>query len=786
MPQVIPVVVKILATKLIAGITVGAIVKVAAAYAINRILNKSKGKGLGSGSGSQLTMSRDPSPARRIVYGETRASGPISFIHVSGNKNSTLGIAIMLAAHECDQIGAYLVEDVQVTPDETGAVTSGKYAGKLWINAHLGDQTTGDAGLIAMSGGAWTTAHALKGITYIACRLTYDTEVYAGGLPNFSVIMRGKRVLDPRTSITAFSRNPALILLDYLTNETFGLGATAGEIDTASFIAAANICDEGVTLAGGGTEPRYRCDGTFTTDAEPAVVIEQILATMAGSLVYAGGKFRCHAGAYVAPTITLDEGDLRGPIQFQPAAGIREVCNIVKGSYTSPVDLYQPRDIPQFRDSAHITADGEEIPADLDLAWVSSASQAQRLAKIHERASRLGGVLTLQCNLSALRVQAGDTIAVNNTRFGWDPKVFRVQECKFSVEAGGALGVDLICRETAASIWEWAAATDEHATDPAAEVENPDIDYSDMVGIGDTTGTPGTYDDLNGGTGGSTPEGIIAVQSRGGTWSYCGYTPYDGVEDSPPLRYRTETPSGTVVRKDYDTQHETLLATRTDTPIGPRTWVGCTEPTAGLWQSVQTAGGYCEAGTSGIDEPPSTAAAVEVGHLVCTYTNTCGAIGNGLGCCGNALGWCGVEYCGNAARTLSNPDTPDAAIARMLATAEWGAATTAIRTVPATWITGLYREARYRTEHTAGDPAVTTPTLIGLVPWQRYRLTVTLESRPVDEAGTPTGDGSWSAAGTRQHYFIADITGEGGIDWQVVEPTAGYETRVTSTLLEVA
>jgi len=373
MPQVIPVVVKILATKLIAGITVGAIVKVAAAYAINRILNKSKGKGLGSGSGSQLTMSRDPSPARRIVYGETRASGPIAFIHVSGDKNSTLGIALMLAAHEFDQIGAYLVEDVQVTPDETGAVTSGKYAGKLWINAHLGDQTTGDAGLIAMSGGAWTTAHALKGITYIACRLTYDTEVYAGGLPNFSVIMRGKRVFDPRTSITAFSRNPALILLDYLTNETFGLGATAGEIDAASFIAAANICDEGVTLAGGGTEPRYRCDGTFTTDAEPAVVIEQILATMAGSLVYAGGKFRCHAGAYVAPTITLDEGDLRGPIQFQPAAGIREVCNIVKGSYTSPVDLYQPRDIPQFRDSAHITADGEEIPADLDLAWVSSA-----------------------------------------------------------------------------------------------------------------------------------------------------------------------------------------------------------------------------------------------------------------------------------------------------------------------------------------------------------------------------------------------------------------------------
>lgn len=297
---------------------------------------------------------------------------------------------------------------------------------------------------------------------------------------------------------------------------------------------------------------------------------------------------------------------------------------------------------------------------------------------------------------------------------------------------------------------------------------------------------PGTYDDLNGGTGGGTPEGIVAVQARGGSWSYCGYAPYDGVEDSPPLRYRTETPSGTVVRRDYDNLWTTLLATRTDTPIGPRTWVGCTEPTASLWQRVQTAGGYCEASTTGVDEPPSTAAAVAVGHLVRSCTNTCGLLGNGYGCCGNAMATCGVEYCGNASRTLSNPDTPDAAIARLLAgSPEWGSSpNTAIRTVAATGITGLYREARYRTEHTAGDPAVTTPTLIGLVPWQRYQLTVTLESRPVDEAGTPTGD--WAESGTRTHYILADITGEGGIDWQVVEPTAGYETRIASTLVEAA
>ena len=139
--------------------------------------------------------------------------------------------------------------------------------------------------------------------------------------------------------------------------------------------------------------------------------------------------------------------------------------------------------------------------------------------------------------------------------------------------------------------------------------------------------------------------------------------------------------------------------------------------------------------------------------------------------------------------TLSGADDSTTAIARLLSgDPEWATGVTAIRTIPTTGITGLYREARYRTEHTegTGESAVTYPTLEGLEPWQRYRVTVTSESRPVDSAGAPTGDGSWSAAGTRTHYILANLDGEGGIDWQIIEPTAGYETRIASTLVEAA
>lgn len=298
---------------------------------------------------------------------------------------------------------------------------------------------------------------------------------------------------------------------------------------------------------------------------------------------------------------------------------------------------------------------------------------------------------------------------------------------------------------------------------------------------------PGTYDDLNGGTGGSAPEGIIAVQARGGSWSLEGFDSYLGLE--PTRRWRTRTYTGvasTYTATGADGTGSTLLGTVEQS--GAHYWsAGEIVGTAG-WSTlagdvISPANGTFPLGdTTGLCSPTIGTSDISTTTATATAWTT------------TMLGaWSYVSYAnyvrktGGYAVTLSAEDTDEAAIARLLATdPPWlvTAPATAIRTVRTTGITGLYREARYRTEHTEGAEQV--PTLIGLSPWQRYQLTITLESRPVDSAGAPTGDGSWSAAGTRQHYFIADITGEGGIDWQVVEPTAGYETRIASTLVEVA
>jgi len=63
------------------------------------------------------------------------------------------------------------------------------------------------------------------------------------------VLLRGKKVYDPRDMGTRFTRNPALCVRDYIL-ASYGIGADPDEINEASFIAAANICDEFVAIAG--------------------------------------------------------------------------------------------------------------------------------------------------------------------------------------------------------------------------------------------------------------------------------------------------------------------------------------------------------------------------------------------------------------------------------------------------------------------------------------------------------------------------------------------------------
>ena len=194
-------------------------------------------------------MIRTSAEPRRVIYGERIVSGPLVFVTTTGPTigavgNTFLHLVIPLAGHEVDHIGEVFfgAESLDLNDGLT------RLAGFQRIKRHLGaDGQAADADLIAETN-EWSGNHRLRGIAYTYARLQFDRDAYPNGIPNIKAVVRGRKVFDPRTSTTGWTDNAALVLRDYLVSE-HGLGADAAtEIDDAAAIAAANICDEEVTL----------------------------------------------------------------------------------------------------------------------------------------------------------------------------------------------------------------------------------------------------------------------------------------------------------------------------------------------------------------------------------------------------------------------------------------------------------------------------------------------------------------------------------------------------------
>jgi hypothetical protein len=454
-------------TVTVAGLAVsyGTIAKVAvlAAGAVysNQVAKKAQRRANAGLNEGRTIMVREPASPREIVYGEVRKSGSIVFAHVTGTKNEFLHLIVAVAGHEVQAIGDIYLNDEVVSLDGSGNATSAPYVGLVRIKKYLGtDAQTADADLISEAPGIWTSDHRLRGISYIYARLKFSNDAFPGGIPNISAIVQGRKVLDTRTSTTAYSANWALCVRDYLTDVKLGLGVAAALIDTTALNAAANVCDEDVPLNPSGTEKRYTVNGVVSTAAIPGDILVAMGDTAAGFVGYIGGEWIIHAGAYRTPTITLDENDLRGPVSVQTKVSRREIFNGIKGVYTSPQNQWQASDFPPVVNATYTTEDGgTRIWQDVEFPFITSPATAQRVGKISLERARQQIIVRLPCKLTALRVQAGDNVMITNTRLGWSSKVFEVQEFAFAPEQqdGGAvgLGVDLVLRETASGVWDW-------------------------------------------------------------------------------------------------------------------------------------------------------------------------------------------------------------------------------------------------------------------------------------------------------------------------------------------
>ena len=207
-----------------------------------------------------------------IIYGIRRSGGNLIYLNTGGTDNEYLYGAIALSEGQVDGLLQILVDDQVVTFSNHNGFDNLEEA--LAFDGDAGDhitppfvhtrgytsnderffdtirveffdgRDTQPRSLLLAQQSDWGINHRLQGIAFCAFRLRFNTDCY-NGLPQFQFDVKGKKVFDPRTSTTAWSANPALVLLDYLRNDRYGKGLADTFFDSnfQSFQDSADLCD---------------------------------------------------------------------------------------------------------------------------------------------------------------------------------------------------------------------------------------------------------------------------------------------------------------------------------------------------------------------------------------------------------------------------------------------------------------------------------------------------------------------------------------------------------------
>lgn len=481
----VPIFSKVLFTVFTAQVTVGHVVGAAlfaASYGYSSIQQRKLKKRLASMREFGTTVtSREVAGNRTFLYGERVVGGNLVFFHTTGTSNKYLHLVVALTDHFPDEIDDIRLDGTWLgMPWGSGEwpAPGNFFDGKVRVKKHRGEVHTADSDLVSESGGYWTADHIGTNVAYIYIRLEWDQEKFPSGMPQISVRMKGKWAFDPRDSSNGYTRNPALQLLDYLTDTTIGKGLSLGRIDVPSFIAGANVCDEQVELADSSFQDRYRCDYFSDTGVSHDDHINVICRTMAASLIESGGKYYLRVGAYATPTVSLGPDDIVDVVQLQTEDGIDLACNRVRGLYSGPLTDYEPDEFPPVVNALYLSEDhGIERWRDIELIGVTDPVQAQRLAKIELELSRQDMQYKIRTNLAGLQLRAGNNFLFTFPKHGVSNKPFRVEKWELDLQVSDdghcTVGTVIYAREIASTCYDWDKG-EETTVDPAPNTNLPD------------------------------------------------------------------------------------------------------------------------------------------------------------------------------------------------------------------------------------------------------------------------------------------------------------------------
>jgi len=453
---------------------------------------------------NQNQSQKQPIPPRTYAYGRSRLH-PYFALYDTAENGTTVDVYAFAdgQAHEIEY--AYLNDEkITVVGEVVQEIGDGKYAdGKVKAGWTLGPAVnTAFSNVISLLPDIWTTNHRGDGIvtgyvTKASVKTKDFTQTYPDG-DNTTLSLVGKWQLcyDPRSNAVAWTENPVLHLLHYITVRRGYDYATRIAPTVQFWIDAANICDEPVALKSGSTEPRYKSCVTYSAVTAPKEVIGSFLETFDGWMAPRGdGALVVFAGKLYTPTVTIGPDEIYS-YNFQNAVADENIVDQYAVSYNSEEHDWN---------SVETTPWGGELGVqrtDSISPQVPSFSQARRLAKrkfAMVNSPNRGNVST---NIGGRKARGHRYIYLNLAEEGFDPfegltPIVEIQSMTRDMAAGG-VAFEWIAVDP--NIDSWNPATEEG--EPAAKgdrveqqpVETPIITSAvPEFGLDSGTGSQGVY-----------------------------------------------------------------------------------------------------------------------------------------------------------------------------------------------------------------------------------------------------------------------------------------------------
>ncbi len=403
-------------------------------------------------------------------YGRNFAGGIIVDAAIS-NQNKTMTYAIVISEYNSNDLwtinkiyrsdaelvfgsgsSGHIVQSL-IDPNATTTTTvTGKMRCRVWAGGSgsanqifPNPATSTPANAYDMFPG-WTSSNTMSDLVFAIFEMDYDSE---NGLTGLDAI-----TFDINNALN----EPSNVLLDYLQSERYGANISSTLIDTASFddwhtFATANVTYFDTVANATLSHQRYQIDGALSTFDSTKTNINKICQAGGAFFTYNNktGKFgvvpnRLASNAELANAFVFSDDNIISQIKIS-STDLFNLYNRVEVEYPSVIQRDQTDTVFIEVTGSLLHPNEPENVLSYRLDMVNDRARASALANIDLKQSRINTILEFTADYSAMQVDVGDVVKINNTPFGYNEKLFRVMRTTEVEDADGMLSVNLILLE---------------------------------------------------------------------------------------------------------------------------------------------------------------------------------------------------------------------------------------------------------------------------------------------------------------------------------------------------